>query len=47
MERSNKQIYKPGDTIVFALSSNPTEEGLYPGKGARGKVRSISEEREP
>lgn len=41
MECSNKQIYKPGDMIVFALNSNPTEENLYPGKGARGEVREI------
>ena len=38
---SNKQIYKPGDMIVFALGSNPTEQTLYPGKGARGKVVDI------
>lgn len=42
MESSNKQIYKPGDMIVFALGSNPGEQALYPGKGARGKVRNIN-----
>lgn len=42
MECSNKQIYKPGDMVVFALSSNPSEQNLYPGKGARGTVRNIN-----
>lgn len=41
MARSNKQIYRRGDMIVFALDSNPTENSLYPGKGARGEVREI------
>lgn len=41
MARSNKQIYRRGDMIVFALDSNPTENSLYPGKGARGEVQEI------